>query len=135
MIKTEFYHIGDDEWGILLVYDYDYRDFDRILSMLRAFGLPEHRVQEDMSVLSQPDTGMTLTIPSDLMSVLFISEATSDEEWFNTLIHEVKHLVEHISEFYRVEPSSEQAAYLQGEIGRQLFPMIMRKMCKQKEEG
>ena len=134
-MKTEFYHIGDDDWGLLLVYDYDYRDFDRILSMLRAFGLPEHRVQADMSVLSKPDTGMTLTIPSDLMSVLLIGEATSDEEWFDTLIHELKHVVDHISEFYRVEPSSEPAAYLQGEIGRQLFPMIMRKMCKQKEEG
>lgn len=134
-MKTEFYNIGDDDWGILLVYDYDYRDFDRILSMLRAFGLHDHRVQAAMSVLSKLDTGMTLTIPSDLMSVLFISEATSDEEWFNTLIHEVKHVTEHISEFYQVEPTSEPAAYLQGEIGRQLFPMIMRKMCKRKEEG
>ena len=79
--------------------------------------------------------GMTLTIPSDLMSVLFISEATSDEEWFDTLIHELKHVVENISEFYQVEPSSEPAAYMQGEIGRQLFPMIMRKVCKCKEEG
>ena len=103
--------------------------------MLLAFGLPDYKAQGAMSVLSKPDSGMTLTIPSDLMSVLFISEATSDEEWFNTLIHEVKHVTEHISEFYRVEPSSEPAAYLQGEIGRQLFPMIMRKMCKQKEEG
>jgi hypothetical protein len=133
-MKTEFYNIGDDDWGILMVYDYDYRDFDRIWSMLLAFGLPDYKVQGAMSVLSRPDSGMTLTIPSDLMSVLFISEATSDEEWFDTLIHELKHVVEHISEFYQVEPTSEVAAYLQGEIGRQMFPMIMRKMCKRKEE-
>ena len=134
MIKTEFYRIGDDDWGILLVYDYDRRDFDRLWAMLRAFGLPDDRAQAAMSVLSKRDTGMTLTIPTDLMSVLFVSEATSDEEWFNSLLHELKHVVEHISEFYRVRPTSEAAAYLQGEIGRQLFPMIMRKVCKWKEE-
>lgn len=132
-MKTEFYHIGDDDWGLLLVYDYDYRNFDRILSMLRAFGMPNHRAQAAMSVLSEPDTGMTLTIPSDKMSVLFISEATSDEEWFDTLIHELKHVVEHISDFYHVSPQSEPAAYLQGEIGRQLFPLIIQKLCNKKE--
>jgi hypothetical protein len=134
-MKTEFYNIGDDDWGILMVYDYDYLDFDRIRSMLQAFGMPDYKAQGAMSVLSQADTGMTLTIPSDMMSVLFISESTSDAEWFDTLIHELKHVVDHISEFYQVEPTDEAAAYLQGEIGRQLFPMIMRKVCKWKEEG
>lgn len=134
-MKTEFYNIGDNDWGILLVYDYDYRDFERIWSILMAFGMPNYRAEAAMSVLSHLDTGMTLTINSELMSVLFISESTSDEEWFDTLLHELKHVVEHISEFYRVDPTSEPAAYLQGEIGRQLFPLIIRKMCKQKEEG
>lgn len=129
-MKTDFYNIGDDNWGILMVYDYEARDFERIWSMLRAFGLPDYRAQAAMSVLSQTNTGMTLTIPSDLMSVLFISETTSNEEWFDTLIHELKHVVEHISEYYQVDPTSEPAAYLQGEIGRQMFPMIMRKTCK-----
>ena len=129
-MRTEFYNIGDEDWGILMVYDYDYRDFERLWSTLRAFGLSDSRAQAAMSVLSKPDTGMTLTIPEELMSVLFVSEATSDEEWFDTLVHELKHVVEHISEFYQVDPRSEAAAYLQGEIGRQLFPMMIQKLCR-----
>ena len=128
-MKTEYFNIGDDDWGIVLCYDYDLLDYDRIWSIIRATGVSDEKAQYAMSVLSLPDTGMTLTSFSDMMSFLFVSRSSSDEQWFDTLIHELKHVVEHISEFYRVDPKSEPAAYLQGEIGRQLFPLIMQKMC------
>ena len=128
-MKTKYFDIGEEDWGIVLCYDYDYMDFDRIWAIIRAAGLTDEKAQAAMSVLSQTDTGMTLTSFGDMMSFLFISQSSSDEEWFNTLIHELKHVVEHISEFYRVDPKSEPAAYLQGEIGRQMFPLIIQKMC------
>lgn len=128
-MKTKYFDIGEEDWGIVLCYDYDYMDFDRIWAIIRAAGLTDEKAQAAMSVLSQTDTGMTLTSFGDMMSFLFISQSSSDEEWFNTLLHELKHVVEHISEFYRVDPKSEPAAYLQGEIGRQMFPLIIQKMC------
>lgn len=128
-MRTEYFNIGDDDWGVVLCYDYDLLDYDRIWSIIRATGVSDEKAQYAMSVLSLPDTGMTLTSFSDMMSFLFVSRSSSDEQWFDTLIHELKHVVEHISEFYRVDPKSEPAAYLQGEIGRQLFPLIMQKMC------
>ena len=129
-MKTRYFDIGDEDWGIVLCYDYDFTDFDRIWAIIRAAGLTDEKAQAAMSVLSRTDTGMTLTSFGDMMSFLFISQSSSDEEWFNTLIHELKHVVEHISEFYRVDPKSEPAAYLQGEIGRQMFPLIIQKMCE-----
>ena len=128
-MKTKYFDIGEEDWGIVLCYDYDYMDFDRIWAIIRAAGLTDEKAQAAMSVLSQTDTGMTLTSFGDMMSFLFISQSSSDEEWFNTLLHELKHVVEHISEFYRVDPKREPAAYLQGEIGRQMFPLIIQKMC------
>ena len=128
-MKTRYFDIGEEDWGIVLCYDYDYMDFDRIWAIIRAAGLTDEKAQAAMSVLSQTDTGMTLTSFGDMMSFLFISQSSSDEEWFNTLLHELKHVVEHICEFYRVDPKSEPAAYLQGEIGRQMFPLIIQKMC------
>lgn len=65
-----------------------------------------------MSVLSQQNTGMTLTSMDDMMSIVFVGDTTSDDEWFNTIIHELKHVVEHISEFYHLNSSGEEAAYL-----------------------
>jgi len=128
-MKTRYFDIGDEDWGIVLCYDYDFTDFDRIWAIIRAAGLTDEKAQAAMSVLSRTDTGMTLTSFGDMMSFLFISQSSSDEEWFNTLLHEVKHVVEHISEFYRVDPKSEPAAYLQGEIGRQMFPLVIQRMC------
>ena len=128
-MKTRYFDIGEEDWGVVLVYDYDFTDFDRIWAIIRAAGLTDEKAQAAMSVLSRTDTGMTLTSFGDMMSFLFISQSSSDEEWFNTLIHELKHVVEHISEFYRVDPKSEPAAYLQGEIGRQMFPLVIQRMC------
>lgn len=128
-MKTRYFDIGEEDWGIVLCYDYDFTDFDRIWAIIRAAGLTDEKAQAAMSVLSRTDTGMTLTSFGDMMSFLFISQSSSDEEWFNTLIHELKHVVEHISEFYRVDPKSEPAAYLQGEIGRQMFPLVIQRMC------
>ena len=128
-MKTKYFNIGDNDWGIVMVYDYTDDDYEKLWSMIRAFGMPDEKAMYALGVLSRPDSGMTLTSMSDMMSVIFVSEATSDDEWFNTLVHELKHVVEHISEFYNVSPKSEPAAYLQGEIGRQMFPLIMQKMC------
>ena len=128
-MKTRYFDIGEEDWGVVLVYDYDFTDFDRIWAIIRAAGLTDEKAQAAMSVLSRTDTGMTLTSFGDMMSFLFISQSSSDEEWFNTLIHELKHVVEHLSEFYRVDPKSEPAAYLQGEIGRQMFPLVIQRMC------
>jgi hypothetical protein len=44
-------------------------------------------------------------------------------------MHELKHCVEHISDYYGVNPKSETAAYLQGEIARNLFPAVAMAVC------
>lgn len=83
-------------------------------------------------VLSLADTGMTLTSMNDMMSVVFIGNSSEQDQWLDTLLHELKHVVEHISDFYMVDPKDEASAYLQGEIGRLLFPVIMQHICKRK---
>ena len=48
---------------------------------------------------------------------------------YDSVAHEKKHAVEHISNYYGVDPKSEQAAYLQGELSKQLFPAIALAVC------
>jgi hypothetical protein len=48
---------------------------------------------------------------------------------YDTIQHELKHVVEHISEHYNVDSRSERAAYLQGEIARQMFPAAAMCVC------
>lgn len=56
-------------------------------------------------------------------------EAVSPEELYDTITHETKHVVEHISSFYDVDPKSEEAAYLQGEISKKMFPAVAMAVC------
>ena len=128
-MKTRYLNIGDNDWGVLLCYDYSAIDQDQIWAILKAFGLSDEKAEIALDTLSYQNTGMTLTSFPDMMTVMFIGRATSDEEWFNTLIHELRHTVDHIDDFYQVSLDSEPSAYLQGEIGRQLFPIIIQKLC------
>ena len=132
-MRTRFFEIGDDAWGLLLCWDYSMEDYDDIYAIMKNFDLTDRETKESLRILSKPNTGMTTTDFDEQMSVVFISETTSDDEWLDTLFHELKHVVEHISLFYRVDPQSEPAAYLQGEIGKQLFPVIMSRLCSRQK--
>ena len=66
--------------------------------------------------LGQKNTGFTHTDFSKKKSIVGISETTSQEQFFNTLVHEAKHVQSHICKYYNVEEDSEEAAYLIGYI-------------------
>lgn len=129
-MRTRYFNIGDRDWGLLLCWNYDIQDREDLWSVMESFGLSDTEIGHTLKTLSKKDTGLTITDFSEKMSVVFISEATSEEEWLDTLFHELKHVVEHISAFYGVKPQSESAAYLQGELGRQLFPIILSRLCR-----
>jgi hypothetical protein len=48
------------------------------------------------------------------MSVTVIANASSEEQWWNTVVHEIDHLQDAICRYYDVELGTEEAAYLQG---------------------
>ena len=60
------------------------------------------------------------------MSVLVVGGATSMEQWWDTLDHEIDHLQDAILQYYDVEPGTEDAAWLQGYIMR----LIVKAMGK-----
>ena len=66
--------------------------------------------------LGERDTGFTYTDFDKRRSIVGISPTTSKEQFFNTLIHEIKHVQSHICKYYNVEEDSEAAAYLTGFI-------------------
>ena len=63
------------------------------------------------------------------LTLIFISRATSPEQMYDTIQHELKHATEHIGEFFGVEPQSEESAYLQGELARNMFAAASIAVC------
>lgn len=127
---TQGFSIGDRNWYIMISYDVRSRhDLREVRKTLLSAGCPSYMVDEACLVLSMWNKGYTFTNFRDHLTVSFISKATSHEQMYDTISHEQKHIVEHISEYYGVEPKSEEAAYLQGEIGRQMFPAAAIVIC------
>lgn len=70
--------------------------------------------------MGEYDAGFTKTYFERKFSIVGISPTTSQEQFFNTLVHEAKHLQSHICRYYNVPEDGEQAAYLIGYIIQQM---------------
>lgn len=66
--------------------------------------------------LGKKNSGFTFTNFAKRKSIVGISEASSQEQFLNTIVHEAKHVQSSICKYYNVEEDSEDAAYLIGYI-------------------
>ena len=67
------------------------------------------------------DTGFTYSSFHQQKSVLVIHKASSIGEFLNTFEHEKNHLEMHICEALDINPYSEEAAILSGELAQQIL--------------
>lgn len=113
-MKTAYIEVPRDNWGIVIVYDYDLPDWYDMSEIMATFGLTEKRTREALNVLAEYNTGMTISRDDIRMSIVFIGAATSEDQWWDTMAHEMKHVADAILSYYDVEYDGEDAAYLTG---------------------
>lgn len=54
-------------------------------------------------------------------SIVAIGKTYSGDNFFNTIIHEAKHVQSHICKYYNVKEDGEKAAYLIGYLTMKMF--------------
>lgn len=123
---TKYLDVPVKKWGIVVVLDYDvdyeYRDLRAIMT---SFGLlDDDRIEKSMRILSKPNTGMTISNNDLCMSVIFISDATSITEFWDTALHEIYHASNAIIDYYGVPYESEDAAYLMGYLTKEFIEQV-----------
>lgn len=129
MIQTGFW-IGERDWWIMATLDIKgEKDLDEVYRSLLACDCPGEEAQKACMVLSRKNCGYAFSDLRGHYTLMFASETDSAEEMFNTITHELKHATEHISGYYGVDPKSEEAAYLQGEIAKKMFPAVALAVC------
>lgn len=128
MVQTGFW-IGDRDWWVMASFGVEGDDLREVYEGLRSVGLSEWKAQEVCDVLSEPNSGYTYTDYDGKYTLIYASRATSAEQMFDTIEHELNHAVEHISTYYGVDPKSEEASYLAGELGRLLWPAAAYVLC------
>lgn len=128
MVQTGFW-IGNRDWWVMASLGVDDGDLRDVYEGLRSVGLSERKVREVCDALSEPNNGYTYTDYDGKYTLIYVSRATSAEQMFDTIEHELNHAVEHISTYYGLGPKSEEASYLAGELGRLLWPAAAYVLC------
>lgn len=130
MIEQGF-QIGNRDWWVMVYYNAQTPDdFRKIEGTLMASGCPDRSIAEAISNLKGWNRGYTFSNYRAHTSIMVMSNATSPEQMFDSIVHEMKHLAEHIGEYYRVDSRSELSAYLQGEVGRKMWPAAAMALCE-----
>ena len=100
-MENKYIDVGK-KWGVVINYDYDIMDYDEMWAIMRSFGLTSKNANKALKMISNYNTGMAITNDDLKMSTIFISKASTPSEWWNTAIHELKHVADAIISYYDV---------------------------------
>jgi hypothetical protein len=120
---TKYLEVGDNDWGILISYDFDYLNYDEIWSICKSFGMSDKNINKSLRILSSYNTGMAVSSDDLRMSAIFISKATSPSEWWSSCLHELRHSAQAIIDYYGAD-WGEDDAYLTGFLTKRAVEIL-----------
>lgn len=116
----------DGYWGILFIYDFEMWEMDELADILDNFGVDEEEIPKAMRVLYGINGGMAISRPDLTMSAIIIGKASSTEQFFDTLTHEIDHVQDAIDNHYYISQGGEDSAWLQGYIMRGITKWLIQ---------
>lgn len=130
-MKTQDVYIKEYDWNLRVYYNTVYEDTCEILTYLydTCYDLTAIDRLTNSGIIGRVDCGATISNGDTKSSVIILSKASDSQELFNTMIHELKHLVDFISVENGLRLTGENTAYLIGDIGALLFPAAGKYLC------
>lgn len=123
--------ITDEQHLALYVKDVvDANDAEEIIDELYSLRCSKRFLNRAKEILysNRRNIGIAYSNPKYKRSAIVVSKTTDIWEFFNSFAHEVDHIEKHIAKTLNFSPYSESASYLVGEIIRNMFYNITRKM-------
>jgi hypothetical protein len=124
-MKSEYIDVKG-KWGIVVCYDLMRRDVREMRALMEAVGLEDDKADEALRMLLyKKNTGMCITNMDLKMSLVFIGEATSEDQRWDTVAHEIMdHAKVAILDYYHVSLRGEDSAWLTGYLMRKVVQLI-----------
>lgn len=121
MIRHDTY-IPKYDWEVMLFYNARPCDTSYIMRVLWQNGIaPENYWEAQQTLRSgRPNEGLTYNNPRTRTSIIVIGHVSDVWELIDTIEHEGRHLVQGICNAYRIDPNSEEAAYMEGGLFKQI---------------
>lgn len=120
----------DGYWLATVIYVPQERDMAVVAEALERLGCPEKDIRDTWQAVTREwNRGYTWSNPCRRRSITIIGRAEDWPQLFDTVMHETGHIRDEIMAAYDVMNYGEPPAYTQGEIGRQMAPMIKKLAC------
>lgn len=100
-----------------------------VLHCLEDMDAPEDILERAYGMISDDNPNQAFTYSNGRRSCIWIGKTTSSEEFINSMIHELRHLVDHIAEYYSLG-NNEAVGYLSGDAAFLLAEDICEHGCK-----
>lgn len=130
MIRAKIY-LPKADWHIYAyIAVHEYYTYE-ILDRMRSIGASAEFLQRAHANLisGDLDNGLTYSDTETRQTVWVTSLTSSAQEFFNTIVHEIGHVGQHIGRELGLDPYGESVCYLQGDIAALLFPFCKRLLC------
>lgn len=107
-------------WDITIYYTVDDTQKEEIINKLTEIGCDDETMRSIKRNLDKAglDTGFTYSNYPKCCSIVVIHKASSVGEFINTFEHEKNHLEMHICEALDINPYSEKAAHMSGDLAQ-----------------
>ncbi len=122
-MKTSYIDVAG-EWGIVLCYDFGLLDADEMAAMMNAFGMEDVSIEEAVRILLGVNTGMCVSRSDIRMSLVFIGSTSSEEQFWDTVVHELYHASCALCDYYDVAHDSEGFAWTIGYLVRKAVGLL-----------
>ncbi len=113
-------------WEIDFFADFTCDRIHSVLRMLEETGCSGEFLEAAFDNMRQCalDTGLTYSSSERSRSVVVVYRTSSDEEFANTLAHEVAHVCTHIAQTFGIDPYGEEVCELYGHVVGQLCGLL-----------
>ena len=125
-LKQQF-KIRKYDWDVTVYYTVDEKQKKDVVTELKELQ-PDKETFEKLErnlMNAELDTGFIYSSFYKQRSIIVVHKASSVGEFVNTFVHEKNHLEMHICEALDINPYSEEAAVLSGEIAMQIINQIL----------
>lgn len=121
MIHYEVY-FDKYRWSVEVFIILSRPDIAEIMSAVKRAGGSKKVIESASANLEEDfDSGFTYSSSKYRKSIMVVNRSSSMEQFINTYNHEKNHVEMHICEELDIDPYSEEAAYLSGNMAQQLF--------------
>lgn len=115
-MTRQFIDIANGKWGILVYHGAAAKDAMEVRNALEGLHCPKYIIDDAVKLLRGYDKGFSFTFTPARMSMILITQASSKGEYINTAVHECKHVLSKIFNYYEMDEDSETASYLLGNL-------------------